>query len=341
MNLGFWAKLKRPFTVLAPMANVTDFAFRQIIIEAGRLRNTAASQSRPDVFYTEFLSCDGIMHDKTRFEKELYFEKSESPIVVQFFGSKPENFYKCAKLAQELGYDGIDINMGCPDKSVEKQGGGAALIKDPKLAQEIIKATQNGAGELPVSVKTRLGYNKVEIETWIPQILEAKPAVLIIHGRTRKEMSKVPANWELIGKVSEIVHSTSKETLIIGNGDIKNLNEARKKAEKYNLDGVMIGRGVFENPWLFNSKINSDNILPKQRIDLMLKHLDLFEKLWNYPPSAQTGGGGKNFDTLKKFFKIYINGWKGAKNLRIELMATKNGQDVKRVVDRYLAKDVL
>src|SRR3989338_4679228 len=179
MRENFWKKLNKPFFVLAPMANVTDWAFRKIITKCGR----------PDVFYTEFLPCDGIVHDKKRFEKELYFEKSEKPIVVQFFCSKPDNFYKCAQLAQKLGYDGIDINMGCPDKSVEKQGAGAVLIKNPKLAVEIIKETIRGAGKLPVSVKTRLGYSTIEIEEWIPQLLKTGVAALIIHGRTRKEMS--------------------------------------------------------------------------------------------------------------------------------------------------------
>src|SRR3989344_5086977 len=173
---NFWGKLPKPFFVLAPMADVTDWAFRKIVAKCGR----------SDVFYTEFLSCDGIVYDKTRFEKELYFEKSEKPIVVQLFGSKPENFYKCAQLAQELGFDGIDINMGCPDRSVEKQGAGAALIKNRKLAKEIIKETKRGArstssgqADLPVSIKTRLGYNKIETKEWVSTLLEMEPAALI------------------------------------------------------------------------------------------------------------------------------------------------------------------
>ena len=326
MKENFWQKLDKPFFVLAPMANVTDFAFRQIVAKCGR----------PDVFYTEFLSCDGIAHDKTRFEKELFFEKSEEPIVVQFFSSKPENFYKCAQLAQELGYDGIDINMGCPDRSVEKQGAGAALIKNPKLAQEIIKETKRGAGNLPVSVKTRIGYNKIITKEWMSCLLETEPAAIAIHGRTRKEMSLVPVHWDEINLASEMTKSA--ETLIIGNGDVADLKDAKQKANDYGLDGIMVGRGIFANPWFFNENINMTDIKPEQRIKLMLEHINLFIKLW---------GPDKNFDAMKKFFKVYISGprsaegfgetsWPGAKELRIKLMTAKNKQEVVDILSKTL-----
>src|SRR3989338_6113071 len=317
---NFWQKLKRPFFVLAPMANVTDWAFRKIVAKCGR----------PDVFYTEFLSCEGIVYDKTRFEKELYFEKSEKPIVVQFFGSKPENFYKCAQLAVELGFDGIDINMGCPDRSVEKQGAGAALIKNPKLAKEIIKETKrgarlNGQDDLPISVKTRLGYNKIETKEWVSTLLEMKPAALIIHGRTRKEMSSVPAHWDEIGLAKELAKDT--QTLIVGNGDVVDLNDAKQKANDYGLDGVMVGRGIFANPWFFNEKVDIREIKPEQRIELMLEHVDNFERLW---------GESKNFDTMKKFFKVYMSGFDGAKELRTKLMVAKNKGEVVDILSEML-----
>lgn len=323
MKENFWQKLNTPFFILAPMSNVTDWAFRKIIIKCGR----------PDVLYTEFLPCDGIVHDNKRFGKELYFEKSEKPIVVQFFGSKPDNFYKCAQLAHELGYDGIDINMGCPDRDIEKQGAGAALIKNPELAKEIIKQTKRGAGKLPVSVKTRIGYNKIETKEWVSKLLEMEPAAITIHGRTRKEMSKVPAHWDEIGISAKMAKDT--ETLIIGNGDVINLEDGKQKARDYELDGVMIGRGIFTNPWFFNKKINIKEIKPEQKIELMLEHVDNFLKLWGDPPS-----GGKNFNTLKKFFKVYISDWParpecvgmagrlGAKELRIKLMTAKNKRDI-------------
>ncbi|HXK40833.1 MAG TPA: tRNA-dihydrouridine synthase family protein [Candidatus Paceibacterota bacterium] len=334
MDKNFWQKLKRPFFVLAPMANVTDWAFRKIVAKCGR----------PDVFYTEFLSCDGIVYDKTRFEKELYFEKSEKPIVVQFFGSKPENFYKCAQLAVELGFDGIDINMGCPDRSVEKQGAGAALIKNPKLAKEIIKETKrgarlNGQDDLPISVKTRLGYNKIETKEWVSTLLEAEPAAIIVHGRTRKEMSSVPAHWDEIGTAADValalpaspnslIHSSQgTKTLIIGNGDVVDLNDAKQKANDYGLDGVMVGRGIFANPWFFNEKIDISKIKPGQRTELMLEHINLFLELW---------GEGKNFDTMKKFFKVYISGFDGAKELRTKLMVAKNKGEVVDILSEML-----
>ena len=325
--MNFWKKLKtlrhtgsttlttsqgEPFTVLAPMANVTDWAFRNIVADCGR----------SDVFYTEFISADGISavgHEK--FKGELYFEVNERPIVAQFFGSKPENFYKCAQLAQELGFDGIDINMGCPDKSVEKQGAGASLIKNPELAREIIKQTIRGAGKLPVSVKTRLGYNKIETETWIPHLLNTDISALTVHARIRKDMSKTPARWEELGKIVEMAKGTDK--LIIGNGDVKNLNEGYDKANKYGLDGMMVGRGIFENPWFFCGIADSAERTPIERIKLLKKHLDNFEKLW---------GSNKNFDVMKRFFKIYINGWPGAKELRIKLMNTVNIQEAMSIL---------
>ena len=328
MNYGFWEKLNKPFTVLAPMANVTDWAFRQIIIETGR----------PDVFYTEFISCDGICAiGPEKFKGELYFEKKERPIVVQFFTSNPENMKRCAELAVEMGFDGIDINMGCPDKSVEKQGAGAALIKEPKLAQQLIKAAKEGAGStssgqaLPVSVKTRLGHSKIETDTWIPNLLEMGIATLIVHGRTRKEMSAVPAHWDEIGKVAEMAKGSG--TLIVGNGDVKDMAEVRQKANDYGLDGIMVGRGIFNNPWFFSAEGGSasggnDSIKrPEERIKLMLRHCDNFSKLW---------GQDKNFDTLKRFFKIYINAWPGAKELRTKLMESKNLTEAIKIGENYL-----
>jgi nifR3 family TIM-barrel protein len=315
MNYGFWEKLKKPFTVLAPMANVTDWAFRDIVARLGR----------PDVFYTEFISADGIdAVGKEKFAGELFYKETERPIVVQFFTSKPEMMEKSARLAVELGFDGVDINMGCPDKSVEKQRAGAALIKNPTLAKELIAAAKQGAGNLPVSVKTRLGFNEIETDTWISQLLETKIPVLTVHARTRKEMSAVPAHWDELGKISEMAKGTG--TLIIGNGDVLSMTEVREKAAAYNLDGIMIGRGIFQNPWLFNETIDPYTISPDLRIKTMLDHCDNFEKLWS---------DNRNFDTLKRFFKIYINNWPGAKDLRAELMMAKSIPQVREIISRY------
>lgn len=292
--------MNKPFTVLAPMANVTDWAFRQVVIETGR----------PDVFYTEFISADGIsIIGREKFKGELYFTENDRPIVVQFFSASPEHMYKCAQLAQELGFDGIDINMGCPDKSVEKQGGGAALMKNHELAVRIIKETIRGAGKLPVSVKTRLGYNKIDSD-WPNRLLDTDIVALTVHARTRKEMSKVPAHWDDLIDISKEAKKSGK--IIIGNGDVESMTDVRQKAEQYKLDGIMVGRGIFHNPWLFSDREVND---PKERIDLLVKHLDNFGKLW---PE------GKNFDVMKRFFKIYINNWPGAKDFRTKLMNAKN-----------------
>lgn len=314
---NFWKKLKKPIFTLAPMADVTDTAFRQIVASCGK----------PQVFFTEFVSCDGLCSEgKAKLLKNLKFNKKiERPIVVQFFGSKPENFYKCARLALKLGFDGIDINMGCPKKSIEKQGAGAALIKTPELAQKIIAETKRGADSagrrISVSVKTRIGFNKPEIETWIPALLKAKPDAIILHGRTRKEMSKAPAHWDLIGKAAEIARGSG--VLIIGNGDVMLLSEAKEKAKKYNLDGIMVGRGIFANPWFFNPDVNPAEIKPKDKIALLKKHLKLFDKIY---------GKTKNFAIMKKFFKMYISGWDGAKILRAQLMEAKTVKGALRVL---------
>ncbi len=319
MQKNFWQKLKKPFMVLAPMANVTDWAFRQIIIQAGR----------PDVFFTEFISADGICAiGCEKFKGELYFTENERPIVVQFFSANPDSMYRCAQLAQELDFDGIDINMGCPDRSVEKQGGGAALIKDPELAVKIIKETIRGAGKLPVSVKTRLGYNEIDHD-WPKRLLDTGIVALTIHGRTRKEMSKVPAHWDEIGKVAEMAKTS--RVLVIGNGDVTDMNDMCEKAKKYNLDGIMVGRGIFQNPWFFSGKEAGS---PKERINLLIKHLENFQKLWGRDPvkSFHDRGTSKNFDVMKRFFKIYVNNWDGAKELRVKLMGTKNIVDALTVL---------
>ena len=255
--MSFWQKLKQKnkkgIMVLAPMADVTDPAFRRIIAKYGK----------PDVMWTEFVSADGLfMGGYEHLIKDLAFTEEERPIIAQFFTSKPEMMEKAGELAVKLGFDGVDINMGCPDKSIEKQGAGAAHIKNPKLAQEIILALKRGAGDLPVSVKTRIGYNKNELETWLPVLLETNPAVITIHARTRKEMSLVPARWEHIKRAVEIrdsfVDSTGKksETLIFGNGDVTDLEDAEEKVKETGCDGGMLGRAIFGNPWRFSRDVS-------------------------------------------------------------------------------------
>ena len=312
---NFWQKLKKPIFVLAPMADVTDCAFRQIIAKYGK----------PDVFWTEFVAADGLAHPQAR-EKLLIdfkFEKNEHPIVAQIFGSNLDNIREAARLAAELGFDGIDINMGCPDKSIEKQGCGAACMRNPAHSRAVIRAAKEGAPNLPISVKTRIGYNKNEIATWIPEILAEGVAVLTVHLRTRKEMSLVPAHWDLMHEVVALRDKLAPETLILGNGDALDIADARKKVADTGCDGVMLGRAIFGNPWLFAEHIPS---IP-EKLTVMCEHTALFEKLL---------GEHKNFAIMKKHYKAYCNGFDGAKELRMKLMEVKNASEVQKLVNEFL-----
>lgn len=322
MVTGFWKKLKKPIFALAPMSNVTDAAFRRMINKYGK----------PDVMWTEFVSCDGLASKgRDKLLIDLMFTKGEHPIVAQIFGSKPENFYKTALLLQELGFDGIDINMGCPDRNVEKQGAGAALMKNPKLAQEIIRETKRGAGKLPVSVKTRIGYSKNTLNEWLPVLLETELAAITIHARTRKEMSLVPANWDTIAeavRIRDAYDNSKTKTLILGNGDVRDLADAKEKIKATGADGVMVGRGIFGNPWFFNKKINHEDISVVKKLRVMVEHTYMFEKIL---------GEHKNFDIMKKHYKAYANGFDGAKELRVKLMeGAKTAADVERIVEEFL-----
>ncbi len=316
-NKNFWSKIKRPFFVIAPMANVTDIAFRTMFAKYGK----------PDVMWTEFVSADGLCSSgREVLLRDLSFSKKEKPIVAQLFSSHTDKMEKACSIVKKLGFDGIDINMGCPDKSVEKQGAGAGLIKNPKLAKQIIDSARKGAQDLPISVKTRIGYNKDEIDTWIRFLLEQKLPALTVHLRTRKEMSDVPAHWELMNKIVLLRNEISPDTLIIGNGDVESISDAKDKIDKTGCDGIMIGRGIFGNPWFFNNKKNSD-IQVEERLKVMLEHAKTFDKLL---------GDIKNFAIMKKHFKAYVSGWDGAKELRVKLMETSSFKEVKDIVNDYL-----
>jgi len=324
---GFWKKLenrKKPILVAAPMANVTDAAFRRMMAKHGK----------PDVIFTEFVSCEGLCsRGKTNLMRDLLFHRSERPIVAQLWGVTPEYFYTCAKLIAKLGFDGIDINMGCPDKSVEKMGAGAQLMLNPRLAKKIIDATKRGAGRLPVSVKTRIGYDKINTRQWISHLLKARPAAIIIHGRTRKEMLYAPVHWDEIAKAAVLAKkygTRTSRTLIIGNGDIKDPVEAKEKARTYGLDGVMVGRALIGNPWFFNAKKPAGGIPNEEKIRVMLEHTALFNMLFH--PDLPKGPSWKHFDTMKKHYKAYISGFPGASKVRAKLMEAKNADEVALIV---------
>ncbi|MBI5078073.1 MAG: tRNA-dihydrouridine synthase [Candidatus Yonathbacteria bacterium] len=320
--MGFWANLPKPFFVSAPMADVTDAAFRQMIAKYSRHGEKGGG---PDVFWTEFVSADGLCSaGREALKRDLAFSDREHPIIAQIFGSTPEHMKKTAQLIKELGFDGIDINMGCPDKSIEKQGAGAAHIKNPKLAQEIIRATIEGAGGLPVSVKTRIGYNKENLEEWLGAILETKPAAITVHARTRKELSLVPARWEEVRRAVKLARGTG--TLIIGNGDVKDIDDANEKALTTGADGVMLGRAMFGTPWLFDRLRKWPPTL-EEKFEILIEHTHLFEKLL---------GDIKNFAIMKKHYKAYVNGFDGAKELRVRIMDAKNADEVERIVRDFL-----
>ncbi len=354
--MNFWQKLKekkQPFFAVAPMADVTDAAFRALITKYGK----------PDVMWTEFVSANGLMSKgREILSRDLEYSEAERPIVAQLFSADPTNMEGAAKLAAELGFDGVDINMGCPDKTIEKQGAGAAMIKTPEIAREIIRAAKRGiasAGkDIPVSVKTRVGYNQVQIDTWIPMILSEGVAALTVHARTRKDLSLVPANWDYIKEVVKLRDKIAPETVIIGNGDVTSLADGRTKAKQSGADGVMVGRALFGNPWFFDAgrevvatlpqksmfaKIpflkkffetkrgapisNTNPITVEERLKVLVEHTKLFEaKL----------GDVKSFAIMKKHYKAYCTGFKGAKELRIKLMETKNSGEVEGVVEEFL-----
>ncbi len=332
VNFGFWQKFKdridnggEKMTVLAPLADVTDTAFREIVRKHSRHGEDGGG---PDVFWTEFVSSDGLCSPgREVLMRDLEYGEGERPIVAQLFSSKPENMEKTARLCKELGFDGIDINMGCPDRSIVKQEAGSAMIKNPKQAQKVIRAAQKGAWPLPVSVKTRIGYNKIEIDTWVPAVLSCDIPVLTMHLRTRKELSKVPAHWELADLMKEEIKSKKLDTLYIANGDVKSLKEAKEKNLKHQTDGIMIGRGIFGNPWFFDSTRDPEDISIREKLEVMLEHTRLFlDRL----------GDIKNFAIMKKHYKAYVNGFDGAKELRVKLMDSHSYNEIEKHVQEFL-----
>lgn len=310
--INFWQGLPKPFTVLAPMDDVTDNVFRQVVLSA----------ARPDVFFTEFVNSDGLNHGANGIPLDkLRYSCDQHPIVAQIWGNIPESMEKAAKKVSKLGFDGIDINMGCPVKDVVKKGSGAGLIGNYDLAGSIIKAVKKGAGKVPVSIKTRLGKNENIAEDWITFLLKEDIAALTVHARTASEMSGPPADWNEIGKIVQIRNTIAPKTVIIGNGDIKSYKEAVLMHKKYGVEGIMIGRGIFANPWVFDrtGKPHTKN----DYIELLTLHIDLFEETW---------GKTKNFEVIKKFIKMYIKDFEGANAIRQKLMDAKSINDMKNLI---------
>ena len=364
MKNDFWHNLKKPIIGLSPMDGITDAAFRYMVAKYGRSASpfeaprpsgpsgSSRPRGKPDVIFTEFVNVEGLARGAVSMLKNFIFNKIERPIIAQIYGIEAESFYKVALMACYLGFDGIDINMGCPAHKVARRNSGAGLMRVPEQAKKIIrivkKATEDWCNGitlekaeirpkiishlksmkskaaarklLPVSVKTRTGIDSVIAEEWVKHLLEEKPAVITMHGRTLKQMYSGEANWEVIGKVAKIVHKT--DTLFLGNGDIKDLSDARKKIKKYGTDGALIGRAVCGNPWFFSGY--EPNI--KEKFKVVLDHSRCFEEMLM----------DKAFFPMRKHLAWYCRGFDGAKELRKKLMQTNSSDDVATILNKFL-----
>ncbi|WP_436950707.1 tRNA dihydrouridine synthase [Staphylococcus xylosus] len=319
MKENFWRELPRPFFVLAPMEDVTDVVFRHVVSEAGR----------PDVFFTEFTNTESFCHPEGihSVRGRLTFTEDEQPMVAHIWGDKPEHFREMSIGMAEMGFKGIDLNMGCPVANVATKGKGSGLIQRPETAAEIIQAAK--AGGLPVSVKTRLGYSEIdEWRDWLKHVFEQDIANLSIHLRTRREMSKVDAHWELIGEIKKLRDEIAPDTLLTINGDIPDRKTGLELAEKYGIDGVMIGRGIFHNPYAFEKEPREHT--SEELLGLLRLHLDLFDKY--------SKNESRLFKPLRRFFKIYVRGIRGASKLRHQLMSTNTTDEARRLLDEFEAQ---
>jgi tRNA-dihydrouridine synthase len=325
---NFWEKIQKPIFALAPMEDVTDTSFREVV---ARIANPDFLQ----ILYTEFTSVDGMNHPvgKQRVGERLVVSESEKNIlkekniklIAQIWGRRPELFHKIAReITEEYEFDGVDINFGCPVKNVIKNGCCSALINEPELAKEIILATKE-AMHLPVSVKTRTGIKIHDTENWIGHIMQTKPAAVILHGRTQRQQSDGLANWDEIEKGARVRDTISPETKFLGNGDVSSVNHGIELIERHRLDGVMIGRGIFHNPWFFNPEIVNPE--KHEKMFQLLTHTQLFERNW---------GGKKNINILNRFFKIYTNDFVGAAKLRAELMEAKTFEEIYEIVQNEI-----
>ncbi|PIZ47632.1 dihydrouridine synthase [candidate division WWE3 bacterium CG_4_10_14_0_2_um_filter_41_14] len=318
--MNIWQNLPKPIFALAPMEDVTDTVFRRVI----------QSCAPPDIMFTEFTSVDGLdSKGADMVSQRLKFTEIEKPLIAQIWGTTTESYYKASQDMVKRGFDGIDINMGCPVPKVIKRGCCSALTNDHPKAQKIIEATREGAGDLPISVKTRIGFKTIETEDWIGFLLEQNLDALIIHGRTTKELSAVPNHWDEIAKAKKLRDTISPLTIIIGNGDIKSRGEGLEKIEEHGLDGVMIGRGVLENPWIFEKNSQFEIRDLNNRLSLFKSHISLFDQTW---------GDKKNFAILKKFIKMYISGFDGAAKLRNQLFECKNIEELSEYLKQLVEK---
>ncbi|MCB9813291.1 MAG: tRNA-dihydrouridine synthase [Pseudomonadales bacterium] len=355
---NFWLTINKPIFGLAPMDGITDQPYRHIQKKYGN----------PDVLYTEFTNVEGVCHGAIILLKDFEYDETQRPIVAQIYGKTPKYFRQVATILCQLGFDGIDINMGCPAKSVDQSGSGAALIKTPELAQEIIKATQQGvedylngikakdcediskkvakeieirhaklpkkfrqARNIPVSVKTRIGYSKPEVDQWIPKLLEMKPALIAIHGRTLKQQYSGQADWDEIKKAARLCHQTN--TLILGNGDIKDMSNAEEKIRSYEVDGVLIGRLSFGNPFIFQKESEKQNkellgVKNQNIFEVALDHCRVYEQTYSSDSKY-------HFMPMRKHLGWYVKSIPNAKIVRADLFKTTNSDEVESVFKKF------
>ncbi len=324
---NFWQTINTPSFALAPMEDVTDTVFRELVM-------SLSDPKTINLYFTEFTSIDGLCHpvgfDKvshrlfvTQTEKDK-LKEINGKLIAQIWGNDPEKFIKAVKIIEEMNnFDGIDINMGCPDKSVVKHGSGSALIENPTQVAEIVLAVRENSS-LPLSVKTRIGVKQVITESWLSHLLSLPIDAITVHGRTQKQMSDGLADWNEIGKAVTIRNQLNKIIPIFGNGDVLSVSDGIEKCNKHNLSGIMVGRGILHDPWMFGK--TKDNVTLTDRLNVLLLHTNSYH---------QTFENRKNFAQLKRFFKIYINSFDGASQLRDALMHTNNNAEVNTIISNF------
>lgn len=360
--MSFWKKLRKPIIGMAPMDGITDASFRHMVCK----------YSRPSVVFTEFTNVEGLARGATEMLKSFIYEEKERPIVAQIFGVEAESFYKAAVMLCAMGFDGIDINMGCPASKVAVKGAGAGLIQNSELAKKLVgevrrgildwsegispeaagvhpdiiseigkmmrdgrvpdtadcigrrgggrqgRAARNGGRMAAISVKTRIGYNSNIAEKWVAELIKAGSDCICMHGRTLKQGYHGEADWDALRGAARICREAG--VLFLGNGDVASMEDALEKIEKYEVDGVLVGRALMGNPWFFGGKEPD----VKMRLKAAKEHAKYFAKL-----------GDRPFHNIRKHLAWYIKGFEGAKELRMELMKVENYEDVEKIIDKF------
>jgi nifR3 family TIM-barrel protein len=367
--MNFWQTLPQPMIGLAPMDGVTDAAFRLIVAQEGRA----------DVSFTEFTNVGDICRGPDRMLSSLLYHECERPVVAQLYGKDPDLFYQAAHIVCQLGFDGLDINMGCPSKNVASSGSGAGLIRTPDVAHAILRAARQGVTDwangqtlldagikraradviaamnvnragasdiprrmLPVSVKTRLGYDSVIVEQWISHLLEERPAAITVHGRTLEQMYRGEADWNAIGRAVQLAKGTG--TWLLGNGDLRSMDDVVTRIRETGAHGVLVGRGALGSPWFFRTK-DAARVLARaygeekaesasslsveadltKRLGVMIEHARQFE----------TTFGVAHFPRMRKHLGWYCKGFPHAASLRASMVRASSVLDVQRILEAY------